>query len=90
MEKTNSNSPVTNTVMVRLLAPFHSFKTIPQKLLNKMFNDIRMLHEKASITGASAKKLLPMPKPKNCEYQSRPANAQNSTLFVKVELGTER
>ena len=53
MEKTNSNSPVTNTVMVRLLAPFHSFKTIPQKLLNKMFNDIRMLHEKASITGAS-------------------------------------
>ena len=49
-----------------------------------------MLHEKASITGALAKKLLPMPKPKNCEYQSSPANAQKSTLFVKVELGTER
>ena len=90
MEKTNSNRPVTNTVMVRLFDPFHSFKTIPQKLLNRMFNDIKMLHEKASITGASAKKLLPMPKPKNCEYQSRPAKAQKSTLFVKVAPGTER
>ena len=90
MEKTNSNSPVTNTVMVRLLAPFHSFKTIPQKLLNKMFNDIRMLHEKASITGASAKKLLPITKPNIFVYYSILSNANKSTWDVKVVLGTER
>ena len=54
-EKINNTMPQINTTTVRRLTPFHSFSTMPQILLKKTFSDIRMLHEKASITGESAK-----------------------------------
>ena len=54
-EKISNAMPQTNTTTVFRLTPFHSFKTIPQILLKKTFSDIRMLHEKASITGESVK-----------------------------------
>ena len=43
----------------------HSFNRIPQTLLNVTFNDIRILQEKASSTGLSVRKLLPISRPKN-------------------------
>ena len=52
-------------VKVVLLTPFHSFNRIPQTLLNVTFNDIRILQEKASSTGLSVRKLLPISRPKN-------------------------
>jgi hypothetical protein len=57
--------PHIRTVMVFCCTPFHSFKRIPHILLKITFNDIRILHEKASIIGELAKKLLPIPNPKN-------------------------
>ena len=63
---------------------------MPHRLLNSTLSDMRMLHEKASISGASAKKLLPMPSPKNCEYHSTPASAQKSTLLTHTPAGTEK
>ena len=54
-EKINNAMPQINTTTVRRLTPFHSFSTMPQILLKKTFSDIRMLHEKASITGESVK-----------------------------------
>ena len=51
---------------------------------------MRILHEKANITGESAKKLFPIPKPKNCEYHNTPASAQNKTLFHKTPAETEK
>ena len=47
--------PDIKTMIVFLLTPFHSFNTIPHTLLNMTFSDIRILHEKASMTGESAK-----------------------------------
>ena len=47
--------PVINTTIVRRSTPFHSFNKMPQTLLKITFNDIRILHEKASITGESEK-----------------------------------
>ncbi len=82
--------PVTKTTIVFWSTPFHSFNKIPQILLKITFNDMRILHEKANITGESAKKLFPIPKPKNCEYHNTPASAQNKTLFHKTPAETEK
>ena len=82
--------PVINTTIVRRSPPIHSFNKMTQTILKITFNDIRILHEKASITGESEKKLIPIPSPKNCEYQSTPAKAQNKTLFSNVPPDTEK
>lgn len=47
--------PEIKTKIVLAPAPFHSLSSIPQTLLNVTFNDIRILHENASITGLSVK-----------------------------------
>ena len=49
-----------------------------------------MLHEKASMTGEPVKKLFPIPNPKNWEYQSKPAKAQNNKLLTPVDTDTEK
>ena len=63
---------------------------MPHTFENVTFSDIRMLHEKAISSGESTRKLLPISSPKNCEYHSTPASAQNSTLFTKMPPGTEK
>ena len=80
-EKMSTSSPRHRTTPARFHAPFHSCRTIPQKLLNITLSDIRILHEKASMTGESAKKLYPMPSPKNWEYHKRPAKVQKIRLL---------
>lgn len=47
--------PQTKTTIVCRLTPFHSFNIMPHTLLKITFSYIKMLHEKASITGDSAK-----------------------------------
>ena len=81
-EKTRIARPMTKTVMVLFETPFHSFRTIPQKLLNVTFKAISIDHENASIMALSARKLLPMESPKNCEYHRTPAKAQNNRLLT--------
>lgn len=76
--------PMARNVTAFFPAPFHSFRIIPHTLLKTTFNDIRTLHEKSIITLSGSKKLCPIPKPKNCEYQSNPAKAQNKILFIKT------
>ena len=90
IEATNTTKPMTSTEMVRAPHPFHSFNKIPHTLLNVTFNDIRILHEKASRTGLSVRKLFPISRPKNCEYHKTPAKAQNNRLFTKILLFTEK
>ena len=87
MDNTSNDSPSTSTPTVRTPTPFHSFNTMPHTLLNNTFNDMRILHEKAIITLPGVKKLCPAPKPKNCEYHSSPAKAQNSRLFAHTRAG---
>lgn len=49
-----------------------------------------MLHENASRMGDPVRKLLPISSPKNCEYHSTPARAQNSRLLTSTEPGTPK
>ena len=90
MEEIRTINPRIKTPIVELLTPFHSFKRIPQTLLKVTFSDIRILHENANRTGLSVRKLFPISKPKNCEYQSTPARAQNSRLLTSCPLLTEK
>ena len=85
-ENMSTAIPIAKKVTALFPAPFHSFKIMPQTLLNTTLSDISMLHENAIITLPGSKKLCPMPRPKNCEYQSSPANAQNKRLFVNTAL----
>ena len=55
-------------------------------LLKVTFKAINIHHEKASSTGLSVRKLLPISKPKNCIYHSTPAKAQNIKLFPHTLL----
>ena len=80
-EKIRTTSPVIRTVIVRVDTPFHSFNKIPHTLLKVTFKAINIHHEKASSTGLSVRKLLPISKPKNCIYHSTPAKAQNISYF---------
>ena len=84
-ENINNAIPIISKITALFPAPFHSFKTMPHTLLKTTFNDIRILHENAIITLFGSKKLCPIPKPKNCEYHSNPAKAQNKTLFVNTD-----
>ena len=83
-DKIRMNMPSPNVAIVFALVPFHSFKTMPQMLLQIIFNDINMLQENEIITPFGSKKLLPMPNAKNCEYQRIPAKAQKSRLLVVI------
>jgi len=84
-ENTSTSKPSNSTAMVAFELPFHSLSRIPQTLLKVTFKAIRIDQEKASMMALSARKLLPMDKPKNCEYHNKPANAQNSRLFTHTE-----
>ena len=61
----STTSPMTSTVTVRLLQPFHSRRMMPQRLLNVTFSAIRMQKAKVVRTGLSVRKPLPRLKPKN-------------------------
>ncbi len=82
------SNPSNNTDIVPREHPFHSFNKIPQTFEKTTFNDINILHENASRIGEEARKVFPNSSPKNCEYHSNPANAQNSTLFNRVDDST--
>ncbi len=43
---------------------------------------MRMHQANAATTDPGAMKVCPMPKPKNCEYHSAPAYAQNNRLLA--------
>ena len=45
--------PMSRTVMVLRLQPFHSFSMMPQTLLNVTFNAMRMQKEKVMSSGDS-------------------------------------
>lgn len=83
-------NPNINTPIVREPHPFHSFSRIPQTLLNVTFSDISILQENASNIGLPPKKLLPISKPKNCEYHNTQARAQNKTLFTRTSPLTDK
>ena len=63
---------------------------MPQTFEKMTLSDIRMLHEKAKMTGDPVRKLLPISRPKNCEYHSTPAKAQNSRLLTSTEPRTPK
>src|SRR5690554_198396 len=85
-EKISVAISMARKIMAFFPAPFHSFRITPHTLLKTTLSDIRMLHEKAIITLSGSKKLWPMPRPKNCEYHSNPARAQNNILLVNTAL----
>ena len=53
-------------------------------------SDISILQENASNIGLPPKKLLPISRPKNCEYHNTPARAQNKTLFTRTSPLTDK
>jgi hypothetical protein len=82
IDNKRTTNPIDRTKMVLLLDPFHSFKMIPQTLLNTMFKAIRILQPNASnVTG---KRLCPIPKKKNCRNQSVPPRKLNNTFMRRI------
>lgn len=86
--KNKQDKPAASTAIVIRLLPRHSCRTTPHTLEKTTLSDMRIDHEKASSTGDPARKLRPTSSPKNCEYHSSPARAQNRTLFTTTFSGT--
>lgn len=55
---------------------------MPHTLEKVTLSAMRMHQANAATTDPGSKKVCPMPKPKNCEYHSAPANAQNNRLLA--------
>ena len=81
-EKIRIARPQTNTPTVLADTPRHSRRIMPHTLEKVTLSAMRMHQANAATTDPGSKKVCPMPKPKNCEYHSAPANAQNSRLLA--------
>lgn len=88
IENININKPMPKATIVLRSVPAHSRKIIPHRLEKITLSDISILHANAMSTRLSVKKLLPISKPKNCEYHNTPASIQNKTLFTNNDGDT--
>ena len=70
--------------MITVLAPvpFHSFRNIPQILLNAIFRAIRILQ--ANIDILTGNWLFPIPKNWNCMNHKNPARKVKNKLLKKI------
>ena len=63
--KTKTIRPITNTLMVFELQPFHSFRIIPHTLLNTTLSAIRIQNDNVVRASEEVRKPFPIDSPKN-------------------------
>ena len=83
---TRTTRPITNTLMVFELQPFHSLRIIPQTLLNTTLRAIKIQNDNVVRASEEVRKPLPIDSPKNWLYQSAPAKRQNRALFAHTSV----